>query len=98
MRRSGLRSPSVLGLAALTCCAFISSNDRREHMRQLALATTMLCTLCAGTHAADQVKLGIFAELSGPISPAGVEIKRGVDLALEELGNKLGGLPVRTTV
>ena len=28
-------------------------------------------------------------------SPAGTETKRGIDLALEELGNKLGGLPVR---
>jgi branched-chain amino acid transport system substrate-binding protein len=67
-------------------------------MRQLALATTMLIALCTAPQAADQVKLGVFAELSGPISPAGAEVKRGIDLALEELGNKLGGLPVRTTV
>ena len=37
-------------------------------------------------------------QLSGPISPAGTETKRGIDLALEELGNKLGGLPVKYTV
>ena len=52
----------------------------------------------AGTQAADQVKLGFITPLSGPISPAGTETKRGADLALEELGNKLGGLPVRYTV
>ena len=67
-------------------------------MRGLALAGTMLTALCGGAHAADQVKLGLMTPLSGPISPAGAETKRGVDLALEELGNKLGGLPVKYTV
>src|SRR5262249_13346976 len=67
-------------------------------MRRVALASAMLLALPAGTYAADQVKLGIITELSGPISPAGTEGKRGMDLALEELGNKLGGLPVRLTV
>jgi branched-chain amino acid transport system substrate-binding protein len=66
-------------------------------MRRIALAGIMLLASCAGMQAADQVKLGIFSELSGPISPAGTETKRGIDLALEELGNKLGGLPVRVT-
>jgi branched-chain amino acid transport system substrate-binding protein len=67
-------------------------------MRRVALAGTMLLALCAPTKAADQVKLGNLTQLSGPISPAGTETKRGIDLALEELGNKLGGLPVKYTV
>src|SRR6267142_3038581 len=67
-------------------------------MRRLALATTMLLALGAGAEAADRVKLGFITPLSGPISPAGNEAKRGADLALEELGNKLGGLPVKYTV
>jgi branched-chain amino acid transport system substrate-binding protein len=67
-------------------------------MRRMALASTMLLALGGGTHAADQVKLGFITPLSGPISPAGTEAKRGADLALEELGNKLGGLPVKYTV
>ena len=67
-------------------------------MRRIALASTMLLALCTGTQAADQVKLGNLTQLSGPISPAGTETKRGIDLALEELGNKLGGLPVKYTV
>jgi branched-chain amino acid transport system substrate-binding protein len=66
-------------------------------MRRVALAGTMLLALCAPTQAADQVKLGLITPLSGPISPAGTETKRGVDLALEELGNKLGGLSVKYT-
>jgi branched-chain amino acid transport system substrate-binding protein len=67
-------------------------------MRKLALAGTMLAAVCGGAQAADQIKLGLMTPLSGPISPAGAETKRGVDLALEELGNKLGGLPVKYTV
>ena len=67
-------------------------------MRRIALASTMLIALSAVTQAADQVKLGFITPLSGPISPAGAETKRGADLALEELGNNLGGLPVRYTV
>ena len=67
-------------------------------MRRLALATTMLFALGAGAEAADRVKLGFITPLSGPISPAGTETKRGADLALEELGNKLGGLRVKYTV
>jgi len=59
-------------------------------MRAIALASTMLLALgTAAAQAADQVKLGLMTPLSGPISPAGTETKRGVDLALEELGNKL---------
>src|SRR5262245_8106545 len=67
-------------------------------MRRIALASTTLLALCMGARAADQVKLGNLTRLSGPISPAGTETKRGIDLALEELGNKLGGLPVKYTV
>ena len=67
-------------------------------MRRIALASTTLLALCTGAPAADQVKLGNLTQLSGPISPAGTETKRGIDLALEELGNKLGGLPVKYTV
>jgi branched-chain amino acid transport system substrate-binding protein len=67
-------------------------------MRRMVLAGTMLLALGAGTHAADQIKLGFITPLSGPISPAGTEAKRGADLALEELGNKLGGVPVKYTV
>jgi len=64
----------------------------------MAFAGTMLLAFGAGAQAADQVKLGFMTSLSGPISPAGTEAKRGADLALEELGNKLGGLPVKYTV
>src|SRR5258705_9071119 len=89
------------------CCSMIrfakalqSKERQREEttMRRIALASTTLLALCTPTQAADQIKLGNLTQLSGPISPAGTETKRGIDLALEELGNKLGGLPVKYTV
>src|SRR5262245_21312945 len=67
-------------------------------MLRIALASTTMIAPCTGAQAADQVKPANLTQLSGPISPAGTETKRGIDLALEELGNKLGGLPVKYTV
>jgi branched-chain amino acid transport system substrate-binding protein len=67
-------------------------------MPRTALAAAALLALGTAAQAADQVKLGFMTPLSGPIAPAGAETKRGADLALEELGNKLGGLPVKYTV
>jgi branched-chain amino acid transport system substrate-binding protein len=67
-------------------------------MPKLIVAIIAAVMLSAAGQAADQVKLGIFTELSGAISPPGNEEKRAFDLALEELGNKLGGLPVKVTV
>jgi len=64
-------------------------------MRRLALATTMLFALSAAAQAADVIKLGNLTQLSGALATPGSETKRGIDLALEELGNKLGGVPVK---
>jgi branched-chain amino acid transport system substrate-binding protein len=64
-------------------------------MRRLALATTMLFALGAVAQAADVIKLGNLTQLSGALATPGSETKRGIDLALEELDNKLGGVPVK---
>ena len=64
-------------------------------MLRLALATTMLLAVGATVEAADVVKIGNLTQLSGPFAASGNETKRGIDLALEELGNKVGGVPVR---
>ena len=53
---------------------------------------------CMNARAADQIKLGLMTQLSGAIAISGTEIKRGFDLAIEELGNKLGGTPVTVYV
>jgi branched-chain amino acid transport system substrate-binding protein len=67
-------------------------------MLRLIIAIAAAVVFSTAGQAADQIKLGIFTELSGAISPPGNEEKRAFDLALEELGNKLGGLPVKVTV
>jgi branched-chain amino acid transport system substrate-binding protein len=64
-------------------------------MRRLALATAMLFVLVAVAQAADVIKLGNLTQLSGALATPGSETKRGIDLALEELDNKLGGVPVK---
>ena len=55
----------------------------------------MLFAIGASAQAADVVKIGNLTQLSGPFAAPGSETKRGIDLALEELGNKVGGVPVR---
>ena len=55
----------------------------------------MLFGIGAAAQAADVVKIGNLTQLSGPLAAPGNETKRGIDLALEELGNKVGGLPLR---
>jgi branched-chain amino acid transport system substrate-binding protein len=68
-------------------------------MRRLFLATAaLLVVLCCGAQAADQIKLGLQMSLSGSLSPPGQEGKRGMDLALEELGYKFGRVPVKVTI
>jgi branched-chain amino acid transport system substrate-binding protein len=64
-------------------------------MRRLALATAIVFALGAAAQAADVIKLGNLTQLSGALATPGSETKRGIDLALEELDNKLGGVPVK---
>ena len=40
--------------------------------------------------AADTLRLGFLSSLSGPIAALGAEQRRGINLALEELGGKQG--------
>lgn len=62
-------------------------------------ARVMLATACivstlvaAPVQAADKVKLGMLATLSGPNAVMGTQVRDGFNLALEEAGGKLGGL------
>jgi branched-chain amino acid transport system substrate-binding protein len=64
-------------------------------MQRLALTTAILIALGAAAQAADVIKLGNLTQLSGALATPGSETKRGIDLALEELDNKLGGVPVK---
>ncbi|ROT46432.1 ABC transporter substrate-binding protein [Pusillimonas sp. NJUB218] len=55
------------------------------------VVATSLTAFALQAHAADKVKLGFIAAQSGPLGVLGAEQKRGLDIALEQLGNKLGG-------
>ena len=43
--------------------------------------------------AADKVKIGLVSTLSGPAGALGVDMRDGFNLAIKNLGGKLGGLP-----
>jgi branched-chain amino acid transport system substrate-binding protein len=83
----GLRSTS------LTTCSR-TNHEEFGQMVSLRTAVVVFSILSAGeVCAADKVKVGFVATLSGPLSLLGEEQKRGLTIAMEHLGNKLGGLP-----
>jgi len=61
--------------------------------RSLYAACLMIAMLCPDAQAADRLKLGFIASLSGPLATTGEEMQRGLTIALAELGDKVGGLP-----
>jgi branched-chain amino acid transport system substrate-binding protein len=66
--------------------------------RGIILLMIAISASCMDARAADQIKLGLTTALSGPGAISGTELKRGFDLAIEELGSKLGGTPVTVYV
>jgi branched-chain amino acid transport system substrate-binding protein len=63
-------------------------------LKRMVLAGAMMAGVVTQTQAAEPVKLGFMAGLSGVFAIVGTEMQRGLDLALAELGGKLGGVPV----
>jgi branched-chain amino acid transport system substrate-binding protein len=63
-------------------------------MKRLILVGLALAASAAPALAVDHIKLGFMVALSGVGGVVGEEQRRGLDLALAELGNKLGGVPV----
>ena len=73
-----------------------------KHMTgQVLAALAALCLVAAPglvaapAVAADQVKIGLVTTLSGPAGVIGKHMKDGADLAMDMLGNKIGGLPAK---
>jgi branched-chain amino acid transport system substrate-binding protein len=48
--------------------------------------------------AADKVKIGLITTLSGPAAAIGQQQRNGLQLALKQLGNKLGGRDVELLI
>ncbi len=64
-------------------------------IRRFAFAAAIAAAMsCSSAFAANQIKLGYMVGLSGVFGIVGAEQQRGLQVALEELGNKLGGVPV----
>lgn len=60
--------------------------------RRLIIAASALCLLAAPALAAEKLKIGFITTLSGPAGAIGKHMKDSVELALQELGGKVGGL------
>lgn len=60
--------------------------------RLITYAATALALVAAPALAADTVKVGMIVTLSGPPGALGNQARDGFQLALDELGGKLGGL------
>lgn len=64
-------------------------------MIRCIVAATLAVTMFGGpARAADHIKLGYMVSLSGVFAIVGSEQQRGLTVALEELGNTLGGVPL----
>ena len=62
-------------------------------MKRLAFVALALA-LAFPVHAQEKLKLGFIVALSGALGLPGAEQRRGFEVALEHLGNRIGGLPV----
>ncbi|MCW0235506.1 MAG: ABC transporter substrate-binding protein [Ferrovibrio sp.] len=60
----------------------------------LALAAVPFVAQPAAAQANKKIKIGFVTTLSGPNAAYGVDMKNSVELALEHMGRKMGGIPV----
>lgn len=66
---------------------------KREFLRALTLGVASAFVLAAGPAAAQQkVKIGFITTLSGPQGVIGADMRNSVELALDHLNRKVGGL------
>src|SRR5437763_3032643 len=65
-------------------------------MRRFAVLLSLASTFVTGVSAqpVDKIRLGFMTTMSGPIATLGKEQEMGLDLALKQLGNRIGGIPV----
>ena len=64
-------------------------------MKRIAVFTAMIACFCVSSAlAADQVKVGYLATMSGPGASLGIDILDGFKLGVKHCGDKLGGLPI----
>jgi branched-chain amino acid transport system substrate-binding protein len=67
-------------------------------MKKKLLCLALASALSVSAYAADKVKVGFISTLSGPGGVLGAAIRDGFNLALEQTGGKLGGLPAEVII
>jgi branched-chain amino acid transport system substrate-binding protein len=72
------------------------STQRMDDMKKALLASAALALLGAAPAAAQQktIKIGFISTFSGPVAAIGNDMRNALELALDHLGRKIGGLPV----
>lgn len=58
-----------------------------------AVLAAVLTTGFAGNALAAPIKVGVALDISGPFAAPGAEVRDGINLAVKQLGGKLGGVP-----
>jgi branched-chain amino acid transport system substrate-binding protein len=69
-----------------------------ERLWALLLGATATMALAAPASSADRITLGFMATLSGPNAIIGTEIRDGMQLAVDHIGGKVGGLTTRLLI
>ncbi|MCY4050953.1 MAG: ABC transporter substrate-binding protein [Gammaproteobacteria bacterium] len=67
---------------------------KRLHYLTRAILPAMLFSICTVPTIADTVRIGFVTTLTTPAGVIGVDMKNSVELALEHIGNQMGGLDV----
>ncbi|GAU80784.1 ABC transporter substrate-binding protein [Bosea sp. BIWAKO-01] len=64
----------------------------------LSIGTALVALGVAGAQAQEPIKIGVVSVLSGPQAALGQQLRDGFQLAVDQMGGKLGGRPVQITV
>ncbi|CAL76155.1 putative ABC transporter substrate binding protein [Bradyrhizobium sp. ORS 278] len=65
---------------------------------KLAGLGVLACLLAQPALAADKIKIGVIVTLSGPAAALGGQVRDGFNLAIKDLGGKMGGKDVEVVV
>ncbi|HRK25474.1 MAG TPA: ABC transporter substrate-binding protein [Beijerinckiaceae bacterium] len=66
--------------------------------RKLACAAGLLALMASAAAAQEPLKIGIVSVLSGPQATLGQQLRDGFQLAVKDMGGKLGGRPVELVI
>ncbi len=64
----------------------------------LSLGAGLLALGIASAQAQEPLKIGVVSVLTGPAAALGQQVRDGFQLAVDQNGGKLGGVPVQITV